>query len=384
MPFHYSDIPDDVYTKNFLPLLHNLWKSFEELGWEYYSRAFEIFSRDLYKIAVNRINDSIKTAKGVVGGEYEHPEKILAYTIFPPVVSIRQDLQIGTGKLLYGDSVDTTFLIVDDDKNELAFIWNAHAEEGVPVDWWYCNAEDEVLDRRHLKLGFKLRDFPKKIKRFNDIGMRAIEVLKDIRNERTPQWKDSLYYTCVVWYTGFIDQVGYISNFESLGAIWDGLAAKNLGVPDQFYAYCPWPPMMKNFVLGGRSEFILAMAGLCTQHKLYCQGDSMGNHLWYKENFPEWLYIFYRQSWEETGVQRPAESLTAEFPYLKEKKDTPKKYTTKTRKQKRIFCKDLDLEWDVASRCVYLNVTHNTPEDEPIDASKIISIGIGESTEVIN
>ncbi len=364
-------------------MLHNLWKSYEQLGWDYYKRAFEIFSRDLYTVAVNRINDSIKTAKEVQEGKYEHPNKILAYTIFPPVVTIRQDLQIGTGKLLYGSSTDTTFLVIDDDTRELAFIWNAHGEEGVPVDWWYCGAQDEVLDRRHLKLGIKLRDFPKQLKSFYEIGTRAIDILKDIRNERTPHWKDSLYFTCVVWYTGFIDQVGYISNYESLGGIWDGLAAKKLGVPDQFYAYVPWPPLIQNFVIGGRQKFVSTMAGLCTQHKLYCQGDSLPNHLWYKENFPEWLDVFYRMPWEETGVERPAESLSAEFPHLKEKKDISKRYTvSRPRKQPRIFCEDLEIEWDVASRCVYLDVSPDTPETEKIDSSKIISIGIGESSQI--
>jgi len=42
-------------------------------------------------------------------------------------------------------------------------------------------------------------------------------------------------------------------------------------------------------------------------------------------NFPEFLDIFYRQPWEDEGIPRPAESLSAEFPYLKEK-DIMKKY----------------------------------------------------------
>ncbi len=383
MPYRYSDIPEDVTTKNFLPLLHNLWKSYEELGWDYFKRAFGIFSRDLYKIAVNRINDSIKTARDVLEGKYKEPDKLLAYTIFPPVVTTRQDLQIGMMKLLYGSSTDTTFLVIDDDKNELAFIFNAHGEEGVPVDWFYVGGDDEVLDRRHLKLGIKLRDFPKKIKNFMELGMRAIDILKDIRNERTPHWQHSHYYTCVTWFTGFIDQVGYTSNYESIGGIWDGLSAKRLGVPDQFFAYCPWPPLIQNFSVGGRRKFILTLAGLTTQHKLYCQGDNMGNHSWYKENFPEFLDIFYRQPWEEEGVPRPAESLSAEFPYLKEK-DIMKKYSiTRKDKQTRIFCNDLGLEWDEASRCVYLDVSHETPASEKIDTSKIISIGIGEETRFI-
>ena len=107
----------------------------------------------------------------------------------------------------------------------------------------------------------------------------------------------------------------------------------------------------------------------------------MKNHLWYKEEFPEFLDIFYRQPWEETGVPRPAETLTGEFTHLKNK-DVTEKYTIKTNKQKRIFCEDIGLEWAEASRCLYLDIDNNTPESENVDTSKIISIGIGQETRL--
>ncbi len=382
MSYHYADIPDDVHTKQYLPLFQNLWFGYRQLGWEYFQKAFQIFYRDFYNVALIRLNESIQTAKDVLEGRIKDPEKVLAFAFFPPVVHIRQDLQIGTTKLLFGDSVDTSFLMIDDEQREILFVLNCHMEDGIPVDWWALGPGDEVLDRRHMKLGLKLREFPKKLKKnsFMQIGLRAIDILEDIRNERTPQWQHSRYFTCVTWVSAIIDQVEYLTNYDALGGLWDGLGAKNFGLPDNLFSYCPWPSLLQNFVLAGRSKFILLLSGLTTRSRLFGQGSNSKNWEWHEENFPELVALFFQQGWEERGLRRPSESITEEYPYLKS--EMPKKFTLISKKQKRIFSKDLNLEWRDASQGVYLDVTHETPEAEVIDESKIISTRIGTETVI--
>jgi len=381
MPFTYADIPENVHTKRYLPLLHNLWKGFRKFGWDYFQKVFNIFTNEFYTVATNRLNESILTAKLVLEGKFEDPKKVLAYSFFPPVISIREDLQTGTAKLLYGETVDTSFLVVDDDTREILFILNCHIEDGIPIDWWMVGGGDEVLDRRHLKLGYKLRQFPQKIKKFMDLGLKAIDILRDIRNERTPQWSSSNYMTSIVWCSAVINQIEYLTNYGEFGGLWDGIQATNFGLPDSLFCYCPWPPMIKTLVLMGRSNFMLRLCGLSTEHQLYTQGENAQNLEWLETHVPELMDLVTRQVWEKVGVPRPSETVTEEYPTLSEKTDIPKKYTLTSREQTRIKCEDLGLTWKEAATGVYLDVTYETPETDSIDASRIISTGIGSETQ---
>ena len=377
MPYTYADIPDNVQTKRYLPLLHNIWDAYQRLGWEYYQEKFKIFTNEFYNLATTRLNNTIETARNVIDGKIETPEKLLAYAFFPPVITIRLDLQSGTAKLLYGESVDTSFLVVDDDTREILFMLNNHIEDGIPVDWWTVGPEDEVLDRRHMKLGFKLKNFPQKINKFMDVGIKALDILRDIRNERTPQWSQSNYMTTIIWGSAVINQILYNSNFEAIGGLWDGVEATSLGVPDYLFCYCPWPPLIRTMSYLGRARFILRIAGLTSEHKLFTQGLIKKNFDWLQRNVPALADQFLREAWEEKGVVRPSESVTEEYPFTKEKKDIPKKYTLSSQAHKRIKCEDLGISWREAASGVYLDVNHELPETEPIDVSNIISTGVG-------
>ena len=381
MPYTYADIPENVQTKRYMPLLHNIWNGYKEFGWDYLQKTFKIFTEDFYTVATNRLNESILTSKQVIEGTIKEPEKVVAYAFFPPVITIREDLQTGTAKLLYGDSVDTSFLVVDDDTREILFLLNTHIEDGIPVDWWSVGPDDEVLDRRHMKLGLKLRQFPQKIKKFTEVGLKSMDILRDIRNERTPQWSQSNYMTTLVWVSAVVNQIEYQSNYEALGGLWDGIEATQFGLPDHLFCYCPWPPLIRTLTYLGRPNFILRLSGLSTEHRLYTQGANRGNLAWLEKNVPELVDLFLRQGWEKMGIHRPSETITEEYPYLKEKRDIPKKYTMTSKEQKRILCEDLGLTWKEAASGVYLNVTHETPETEPIDASHVISTGVGTETK---
>jgi hypothetical protein len=377
MPYTYADIPDNVETKGYLPLLHNIWEGFQQFGWDYFQKTFKIFTEEFYSVATARLNDSIQTAKDTIDGKIKNPEKVLAYAFFPPVITIRMDLQTGTAKLLYGESVDTSFLVVDDDTRQILFILNAHIEDGIPVDWWTVGPEDEVLDRRHMKLGFKLREFPKRIKKFMDVGQKSIDILRDIRNERTPQWAQSNYMTTLVWCSAVINQIEYNSNYEALGGLWDGIEAERFGLPDFLFCYCPWPPLIRTITYLGRPQFILRLAGMSTEHHLFTQGINSKNLAWLEEKVPELVDLCIRQGWEEKGVIRPSETIIEEYPNLKEKKDIPLKFSLASKTQPRIFCEDLELTWKEAAHGVFLDVTQEYPETQPINTSQIISTGVG-------
>ena len=382
MPYTFTEIPENVHTKHYLPLLHNMWRGYQAFGWDFLHQVFKKFTSEFYTLATNRLNESILAAKLVLEGKFDDPSQVLAYAFFPAVISIREDLQSGTCKLLFGESVDCSFLVVDDDTREFLFILNCHIEDGIPVDWWTVGGTDELLDRRHLKLGYKLRQFPQKIKKFTDIGLRAIDILRDIRNERTPQWTTSNYMTSVVWCSAVINQIEYTTSYGSFGGLWDGmLAASNFELPDALFCFSPWPPMIKTFTLMGRTNFILRLTGLSTEHRLYTQGENAKNIEWLITNVPELMDLVTHQVWEKIGIPRPSETVTEEYPYLTEKTDIAKKYTLTSRGQKKIKCDDLGLSWKEAASGVYLDITYETPESTPIDASRIISTGIGSETQ---
>ncbi|NVM30923.1 MAG: hypothetical protein HWN65_18930, partial [Candidatus Helarchaeota archaeon] len=133
----YSEIPDEFPLKRYFPLNRTLWKMFRSHGWDHIARGFEkgneFFGYEVFKY---RLNDAIQTANEVLQGKIQNPEKIIAFTLFPPGGYIRADLQQGTMKLLYGESVDVSYVGIRDDKLETSYILNGHLEDGIPVDWW--------------------------------------------------------------------------------------------------------------------------------------------------------------------------------------------------------------------------------------------------------
>ena len=196
--YHYGDIPDTVRTKPYFPLGQRTWMMFKHMGLSAYEDANAKLGDILYPTFKRRLDESIMVAKKTMNGKLKDPEKTFSYMLFPPVGAIRSDLQQGTMKLLYGDSCDTTFVVTDDITSEVKILLNAHLEDGIPIDWWMSGPEDDLMERRHLKLGFKIREAPQKIKSMTKLGMSLIDVLKDIRNERAPQWSLATYQTCVL------------------------------------------------------------------------------------------------------------------------------------------------------------------------------------------
>ncbi|MHA1783984.1 MAG: hypothetical protein ACTSVE_02180, partial [Candidatus Helarchaeota archaeon] len=117
--YKYGDIPDDNFTKEFLLISRHVFKVFRQFGLDYMESIFPKFRQVQYDVTKARWDNMIYTGKRILSGEISDAEaqKTFLYTI-PHVITVRSDLQVGTNKLLYGESTDVSFAIVNDYTNE--------------------------------------------------------------------------------------------------------------------------------------------------------------------------------------------------------------------------------------------------------------------------
>ncbi|NVM56273.1 MAG: hypothetical protein HWN66_21430, partial [Candidatus Helarchaeota archaeon] len=254
----WGDIPDDVISKPFIPINKNLYSFIKKFGYDYFfEKVVPGFPDLFYDFLKERLDETILTAKATIEGKLEHPEITCSFMMYPPVAALRADLGQGVMKLLYGDSSDLCFYIIEDNKNEVYTMFNCHTEDGIPVDWWYVGPDDEILDRRHSKLGYKLRDLNKKSKNFTHTGQLTIDIIRDIRNERAPQWTSASMNVCLCYLTAVSDMVIYASNMETWSGMHNGANAKRIfKLPDYYFRFYPWPPMMNTMMYLSREKAI--------------------------------------------------------------------------------------------------------------------------------
>jgi hypothetical protein len=374
----YGEMPDDLYLKPFLPLLSFLWRVYKKLGWEGVDNYEAMGDKAIFDFFETRLNESIYTVKDVLDGKITQPDKVLSYIIMIPSIVIRSDLVIGTQRLFGGDSTDITFAVVHDYNAELLILLNCHVEDGIPVDWYMVRQQDELLDRRHMKYGYKLREIPRRLKSLPKSANMLLDILKDVRNERTPQWAKSDYSVGTVISSWAINLMCIPSNYESIGETFDGRASKDsYGLPDYTFSLHPFPSAFNMFFYKGRSEFCKILASLTTQMEFYVQPFEPHNLEIIRTRVPE-LFAIYKDQIENEGIPFPVQTINSDYPNLKGKDPN-------TRFDKRYppgdFLKpsDLDLTLEEFLSGVYLDVNHETPAKK-IDASKIKSTGIGRST----
>ena len=184
----YGEIPDSIPSKSFFPLGNHLWKLFQELGWDYFNKKFTDPSQSFWPEFIEFLDEkfqiAVETSKRIIAGA-ANPESILSTWFYPPVVFIRSDLQKGTTKLIYGNSTDLTFVLLNDATQDPEILINGHMEEGLPADYWYLSKEHELLDRKHDKTGTKLVDIPRKYKDFVKSASYIMDILKKDRAERS-------------------------------------------------------------------------------------------------------------------------------------------------------------------------------------------------------
>lgn len=376
----YGDIPDKYESKEFAPLGENTWRYNKELGWDYFVDV--VSGGGFFSEAAEFLNEkfqvAVQTARKVVSGEIKDPENVLTPWFFPPVMYVRSDLQMGSTKLIYGNSTDITFICINDADYQIGLLINGHMEDGVPVDYWYLIGEDEVFERRHLKFGFKLRDIPRRTKNFVKSGYRILDILRDIRNERSPQWADSAYSMCMLWISGATNMFIEPSSWNALAQIWDGVNAKKIyGRSDHWFAYVPWPPVLNLLFAMGRPEWTIRLTGLTTSHKLFINGFEPRMIQFYKDVSPELWELLVRDM-KERGVPTPRMTLGCKPPDLKDKKKFKNEefdwvYPSGTK----VMPAEWGLKEDELFNGIFTDITHETPSKPFYGKEHIISMGIG-------
>ena len=377
----FAEIPDDVRFKPYMSLYPNTWSIYQELGWEGFYQFNIDSEKGCYDFFETRFNESIYTSQDILSGKLKEPEKILSYILILPNVAIRADLMQGTQRLLGGDSLDVTYIILKHDTQEVFALLNGHLEAGLPVDWWFVNPDDEVLNRRHRKLGYKLHEIPRRLKDLRKSSDRLVDIFKDIRNERTPEWATADYMVISAYETFALNLLYEPSSYENIVQGYDGWAAKEMyKLPDYAFALIPWPTMINMFLYRGRRFFCNSVAGLSTENNLYISPFERENYELIKDMHPH-IIEWYEREKIQKGVPYPIQTLDCEFPNVKDKKDKKNRFKYKYPPGDWIKPEDLDIVPSDFAKGVYLSVNHETPITEKIGHQHIISIGIGRKTE---
>ena len=383
----FGDIPD-FPTKKYFPMARNLMTTLYESGWDYLKMALTETVYNFQDIVNIRLDDAIQTSKLILDGKLGiPPELVFTFSLFVPVLGIRSDLQQGTNVLLFGRSADVSFTVIDDLTRDISFILNTHLEQGLPANWYIVNNEDEFMNRRHMKLGFKIKDIPKKTKTLKKMGVHLRDILKDVRNERTPQWRTSDYY-CVMLYSGGMCNAGLeSSNYEFLSYIWEGINIDKIGW-DQYFTWYPWPTFLETLMRMPRRSSVLRFCGLISNNKHYINqmqfpGICGNPGDWFIKTIPETIDKLWYVKMEE-GLPTPAQTLGFSAPdWRKSKIFEDNKFDYIYPKGEKITPEGLGLTKEEMLNGVYLDINHETPLNEKIDESKIISLGMGNKTKII-
>jgi hypothetical protein len=301
-------------------------------------------------------------------------------------------------KLLMGESVDATFILLDDQNQETFFMLNSHEEDGIPVDWFQISPEDEILERRHMKYGYKIREFPKKMKNLGKVAKALIDVLMDIRNERTPQWASADYFVAIAWMGAAVNSIYVISNFEAVVSLWDYFNAKRkYGLPMEWVGYFPTPGTLNTFLFMDRPDFGARFSSLAAGNNLYLMGMEEYIYNWSMQELPEMMHIIHQRGWghnsdpseSDYGILLPQaeghfcppnlkkesvyEEEAFEFQFDKKKYETWPKMTMET----------FGLDYETARKGVYTNITPLTTDKDEISEKNIISLGLAKETKFL-
>ena len=169
------EIPDSYYGKRFLPLAENLFTSIRLMDdWKIYLNRLENLQDTMATGLRDQLDESIKS----FDFDAQEQKKItrIKETVvrwgYPPILPIRMDMANLSTKMIYGPSVDISFVSLSDKDRDMVFIYNLHMEESRPTDYWFLikSEEPELFNRRHMKLGIRLGDVGKKIKDNIEVG----------------------------------------------------------------------------------------------------------------------------------------------------------------------------------------------------------------------
>ena len=213
-----------------------------------------------------------------------------------------------------------------------------------------------------------------------------MDVLKDVRNERTPQFSAAPFVVCPVYGSAASNFLVENSNWEVLCGLCDGMNAKDVyKLPDYWFCYVPWPPFVKTLSLLGRGNFAKRLAGLSTNFRLYSQPveDEMIPYL--KGLIPEVWDLNFIRKWRTRGLPTPQMTIECKLADLTKKSTYEKEAFDWTYPEnlKPIFLEDLELDIEDALHGIFLNVTHETDKDTKIDKTSILSTGYGRKMRIL-
>ena len=388
--FTYGDIPDDLRTKQQMPLLEICYDLYMKFGFERVNKFMRDFSLVIHDWALTRLNESIYTAKDLLSGKIsaEKAEKTFSYCFFPPIIALRLDLLQGFMKLVFGGDGSMSLIGMDDQNLEITFILTVHCDNGYPIDWFAIGADvnDEVFERRHIKQGMKLRDIPKKATSMDKIAKLATEIMLDVRNERNPEFANTPYSIGLIWGSGTVEVMCKTSNFETLAVEYDGMNGKrlyNLPMGD-IHGFWPMPSILKTLLYQDRGSYVKKMAGLTSEGKLVLQPiEEEVRQSFLNDKLPD-ILTFMKHKWDNLGTPTPRQSIGCIPPNLKDKKSylDEDSLVFKHPIGEKITLDTLNLTLDEVLNGLYLDIDSETP-DEEISEEKIISKGWGRRTKFL-
>ncbi len=383
----YESIPDWVYSKPYLPFCEFIWRLLRKQSWETFWEHYDDFVEATLDELILRMEEAIKISQELQKGTLKNPDKIVSFWILPPVLVVRTDLQQGAIRLIYGNSADISFMAAHDHDKEIQFVINFHFEQGLATNYWYIRPGDELLEKRHMKLGTKLKDIPKEIPDFHEAADKVLDILKDIRNEQDPEHANSAYNTCIFLLSAGTNNGALLSNYSEYSWMWEGInmhkwAPKFIKNHSKEYPYLeplknadtvqfyePWPPIFYQLTKLPRPIWIKRIAGLLTNGQLFFQ--YIMNLKGFDKVAPVKETIL--EMWED-GAPSPQMVLNHEI--------KPFGYEYKKVKGPRIYYWDFGLKEDDVLKGFLTNITFDTKQ-EKFDESNLISIGHGLETKFV-
>ncbi len=391
------EIPDSYYSKRFIPLCENLFLALRlSDSWGDYigegDRDMDTFEASMVKGIETRMNESFEISKAVEEGKIskERQKQSVCYWGYPPLLPIRMDMQSLSTTMIYGPSVDISFVCLSDTDREVFFIFNLHVEESVPQTeeglWFLLKSENpEIFNRRHMKLGIRLADLGKKIKDNIEVARRIREILIDIRNERTPQWSKSAYYVAFYFMAGVSNSTLEFSSYNSLGIIWDGCNGRErYGLDNPIYQYEPLPPILQMMFALERPLWLDRLTNALMGGLLYLNHVERQTLEAIKKRDYGVYDIYMRYfSWKlHQGIPLPSQTVQAKTPIYTKETGQWEKIGFEYPEGPRIHHEDLGLSFDQMLDGVLLDLTHKS-KVETVTRENIISLGHGLKTEYL-
>ncbi|NVM02213.1 MAG: hypothetical protein HWN67_07745 [Candidatus Helarchaeota archaeon] len=384
----YKIIPDHIYTKKWVPLAPTVLWNLQFYDWDEYEYLVSgRFDEHLVRLFRKRMEDGLSLDRALDEGKIKRKSETMVYWGYPPNLTIRADLHSSSSVMIYGPSHDISFCGINDITREGRFAYNIHMEDGYPTDFWFVFPDDEALDRRHMKLGYKMKEMPK---RYNDLPIAASkirDIMMDIRNERSPEHALSSFQVSVFYM--MVGGVTKFSNWDALGQIYDGVNAKSLyNLPHFMFGYEPWPPMLNTFFALDRDQWCISLSRMLSMNQLYLQHVDKGTMDYVYKHFPEEfhrLLLSYSYQLKKIGIPLPAQTMKCIPPKYNSTSGEWERLEFEYPKGLRIFYEDpaLDLSFDEATSGILFNLTHKTKNLEKVTQDHIISIGHGMDTKYL-